>query len=233
MLLPLSDGAEAGAIVDQFGATALKRMSLHANSFNLARASHLLSLGEVAQAGTLAGVVLERVSAGSDRDLLDRTRLISAEASAKLRLPEDALAALEAVALGPLGRAVEMVAGVERVSGHLCDDPSEADGHFRRAARLLAHIGHVTGQAGVLREREVRMQSNASDSRVSNVAGPIADERAAGRSLLGAAAALLDLGGYPQLLAEELSELVESAGLGTLRRDGAGSADGSTESRCG
>ena len=226
----LSDNVAAKQIIDEFGVTALERTSLHANSFNLARASHLLSLGEVAEAAGLAGVVLERVSAGSDRDLLDRTRLISAAASAKLRMPEDALAALEAVALGPLGRAVEMAAGVERVSGYLCEDPVEADGHLVRAARLFGHIGHIAGQTEVLRERQLRMQGNASDSRASSVVR-IVDEGAVSRSLLGAAASLLDLGGYPQLLAEELIDIVESAGLGALCQGNADKLDSASQHR--
>ena len=142
----------AEQIEKEFGAVAVERVSVHANWFNLARAAHMLRAGRVAEAHELSSLVLTRVSGGSDRDLLDRTRLVVAEALARAARPRDAISLLTEVALGPMGRVVELIAGIDRVAGYLCTDEQWPAEHFARAARALGQIGHVSGQREVLRE---------------------------------------------------------------------------------
>ena len=142
----------AASIETEFGEVAAGRESVHAHWFNLARAGYMLREGRVAEAHRLSEVVLQRVDGSSDRDLLDRTRLVVAEALARSGRHREASSLLEAVALGPLGRVAELVAGTERVFGYIGGDDSAHAEHFARAARTLGWIGHISGQKQALRE---------------------------------------------------------------------------------
>ena len=69
----------AEAIQQEFGPIAEARDSVHAHWFNLARAAYLLRSADVDEAYRLSNSVLERIEGGSDRDLIDKTRLVVAK----------------------------------------------------------------------------------------------------------------------------------------------------------
>jgi DNA-binding NtrC family response regulator/tetratricopeptide (TPR) repeat protein len=229
----------ADAIQQEFGPIAETRDSVHAHWFNLARAAYLLRSADVDKAYTLSNSVLQRVEGGSDRDLIDKTRLIVAEALARSSKHGFAMRLLSEVVMGPLGRSAELVASAARVAGYICSATSDASDHFRRAARTFGQIGHASGK----REAERELESLASA--IAEPHEQIEPSTAGLTAALSGAAALIDLGAYPVLIGQEALALLSTRDLAlnavlSARRDGrrspmawttsktfTGSADGS------
>ena len=207
----------AASIETEFGPVAEGRESVHAHWFNLARAGYMLREGRIAEAHRLSEVVLQRVNGSSDRDLLDRTRLVVAEAFARSARPTEASNLLETVALGPLGRVAELVAGTERVLGYLGQDDSARVEHFARAARTLGWIGHISGQKQALREMCLAGVSVEEPLPIGGFVGPLVDAQtfSSVNSALRNVAALVDLGASPALAGIEVLELVARSGIAT------------------
>jgi DNA-binding NtrC family response regulator len=197
----------ASSIEEEFGPVAETRDSVHAHWFNLARAAYMLRDGRVDRAYALSSTVLGRVELGSDRDLIDRTRLIVAEALARSADHARAAALLTEAVMGPLGRAAEILAGAERVAGYISAVSGSSTQHFSRAARTFQHIGHVSGARESEREHLAQQQRHPGSSYPQG--GPAAT---IGLTLAGAAA-VVDLGAYPALVGHEVLALIDQGAL--------------------
>ena len=130
-----------------------------------------------------------------------------AEALARSTEHARAVALLTEVAMGPLGRAAELVAGVERVAGYIRAIDGSATHHFGRAARTFRHIGHAAGA-----QETERAQATQRNSQVWSPDSKDGVSANVGITLAGAAA-VVDLGAYPVLIGFEVLALLDQGAL--------------------
>jgi DNA-binding NtrC family response regulator len=187
--------------------------------YQLTRVRWLLRLGDIPNALRLALDAIPVIERMADRNLLDRIKLLAAEALGLDGRPRDGAQLLAEVMLANEDPPPELVAEFSRVGGSLAlaDHPAAAREHFRRAARIYADIGNVTARRDVERTAQ-RSPGDEEGSRPGaddepaeppqDAAAPAPSSAAAAARLVEGTAALLDLAPHPALLGREMLALV-------------------------
>ena len=186
----------------------------------LNRVRWLYRLGRADEGVSVAIDAIPRIARTSDRNLLERMKLLAAEGYGRIGQAARGASLIASAAIENPDSSLEMTGEAFRVTGRLAalEDRGSALSHFKRAARIFESIGNLTARAQVQRDvfetLAIGLESAGVADKHTDKHSPnsspltVADLRAPAAPLTERISTFVEIGTHAPLLASESLSLL-------------------------